>query len=63
MDADKMFYEAVEQKVAFVIGSAFHCDNSGKNTMRLNFSYPTHAEIEEGIKRLSVVIKKHLLKK
>jgi 2-aminoadipate transaminase len=63
MDADKMFYEAVEQKVAYVIGSAFHCDNSGKNTMRLNFSYPTHAEIEEGIKRLAVVIKKYLRKK
>ena len=58
MDADKMFYDAVKENVAYVIGSAFHADGSGKNTMRLNFSYPTEEQIEEGIKRLANTVKK-----
>jgi len=58
MSADDMFQEALKENVAYVIGSAFHCDGSGKNTMRLNFSYPTVDEIEEGIKRLANTVKK-----
>lgn len=61
VDADEMFYDAVEDKVAYVIGSAFHCNNTGKNTLRLNFSYPTEDEIAEGIKRLGKCIEKRLL--
>ena len=57
MSADDMFKEAIKENVAYVIGSAFHCDGSGKNTMRLNFSYPTVPEIEEGIKRLANTVK------
>lgn len=57
MNADELFHKAIEQKVAYIIGSAFHCDGSGKNTMRLNFSYPTHEEIEQGVKRLAEVVK------
>jgi len=63
ISADDMFQEAVNQKVAYVIGSAFHVDGSGKNTMRLNFSYPTIDEIEEGIKRLAKVVKNRMLNK
>jgi 2-aminoadipate transaminase len=62
VDADAMFYEAVEQKVAYVVGSAFHHDGSGKNTFRMNFSYPTEEEIVEGVKRLAEVIKGRLRK-
>ncbi|HAH31165.1 MAG TPA: aminotransferase [Elusimicrobia bacterium] len=57
MSADDMFKEAIKENVAYVIGSAFHCDGSGKNTIRLNFSYPTVEEIEEGIKRLANTVK------
>jgi 2-aminoadipate transaminase len=60
MDAEKLFPKAVEKKVAYVVGSAFHFDRSGKNTMRLNFSYPTEEQIEEGIKRLAGLIKEEL---
>lgn len=60
MNADELFRQAIEQKVAYIVGSAFHCDGSGKNTMRLNFSYPTHKEIEEGIKRLAQVVRKNM---
>ncbi len=63
VSADDMFFKAVDKKVAYVIGSAFHCDGSGQNTMRLNFSYPTHDEIDEGIKRLAEVVKEALVKK
>ncbi len=62
INADDMFYEAVEHNVAYVIGSAFHHDGSGKNTFRLNFSYPTEEEIYEGIKRLAEVIKGRIKK-
>ncbi|MDQ7823463.1 MAG: PLP-dependent aminotransferase family protein [Candidatus Eremiobacteraeota bacterium] len=62
IDADQMFYEAIEKKVAYVIGSAFHHDGSGKNTFRLNFSFPSEEEIDEGIKRLAEVIKGRLKK-
>ena len=61
MSADGMFAEAIRENVAYVIGSAFHCDGSGKNTMRLNFSYATPADIDEGIKRLATTVKKGLV--
>ena len=60
MNADELFYEAIKENVAYVIGSAFHCDGGGQNTMRLNFSYPNEEQIEEGIKRLAKVIKANL---
>lgn len=61
INADEMFPEAVENNVAYVVGSAFHCHQVGHNTMRLNFSYPGEAEMEEGLKRLSKVIEKRLV--
>jgi 2-aminoadipate transaminase len=60
MSANELFPKAIEEKVAYVVGSAFHCDGKGQNTMRLNFSYPSEEQIEEGIKRLAAVIKKNL---
>ncbi len=57
LDAEALFPKAVEKKVAYVMGAAFHCDSSGKNTMRLNFSYPSEEEIDEGIRRLSALVK------
>lgn len=61
MDADAMFHDAIANNVAYVIGSAFHCDGKGKNSMRLNFSYSSEAQIEEGIRRLAKVIKSKML--
>jgi len=59
MDSEELFFEAVEQNVAFVIGTAFYCNNGGRNTMRLNFSFPTKEDIVEGVKRLARVIDEH----
>jgi 2-aminoadipate transaminase len=55
----ELFPKAIENKVAYVIGSAFHCNGKGQNTMRINFSYPTEQQIDEGIKRLANMIKEN----
>jgi len=56
LDADDIFKKAIEKNVAFVAGSSFFCNNSGHNTMRINFSFSNKEEIEEGVRRLSQVI-------
>jgi len=58
MSTVELFEEALANNVAYVIGSAFHHDGTGKNTMRLNFSYPSEEQITEGIQRLAKAIKK-----
>lgn len=60
MSASELFPKAVEKKVAYVVGSAFHCDGKGQNTMRLNFSFPTEKQIDEGIQRLANMIKENM---
>lgn len=56
MEANNMIQDAINLKVAFVIGSCFFHDGSGRNTMRLNYSYPTEEQIIEGVRRLAQVI-------
>ncbi|MCG8410739.1 MAG: PLP-dependent aminotransferase family protein [Bacteroidales bacterium] len=60
MDAEDLFKKAIENDVAFVLGSVFHCDGSGKNTMRINFSYMSKERTTEGVKRLAKAIKEML---
>lgn len=60
MSATDLFPKAIENKVAYVIGSAFHCDGKGHNTMRINFSYPSEQQIDEGIKRLAKMIQENM---
>jgi 2-aminoadipate transaminase len=47
---------ALEQNVVFVVGSAFHVDGSGHDTIRLSFSEPPPERIEEGVRRLARVL-------
>jgi 2-aminoadipate transaminase len=56
IDTDKLVQKALEQKVAYVIGSAFYFDEPEHNAMRLNFSYARREQIEIGIERLAKVI-------
>jgi len=56
LNADEVFNKAIENNVAFVKGSLFFCNDTGKNTMRINFSYSGEDLINEGIKRLAMVI-------
>jgi Transcriptional regulators containing a DNA-binding HTH domain and an aminotransferase domain (MocR family) and their eukaryotic orthologs len=56
LDTDEIFKKAILKNVAFVAGSSFFCNNSGHNTMRINFSFSNEQEIEAGVQRLSQVI-------
>ncbi len=58
MDAEKLFEIAIKENVAFVLGTVFHCDGSGKNTLRMNFSYMSEEQNKEGIRRLANAVKK-----
>jgi 2-aminoadipate transaminase len=60
LDTDKILSKAIEKNVAFVAGSTFFCNESGHNTMRLNFSYSDNNDIETGVKRLSEVIREEI---
>lgn len=60
MNADELFSKAIQKKIAFVKGSVFHCDGSGKNTMRINFSFSSKENNIEGVKRLAQVIRESM---
>ncbi len=60
LDSESIFRKSIEKNVAFVPGSTFFCNNSGSNTMRINFSFSNLHDIEEGVKRLSMVIKEEI---
>ncbi|MGA7192202.1 MAG: PLP-dependent aminotransferase family protein [Anaerolineales bacterium] len=62
MDAADVLKVAIERKVAFVPGAAFHATGGGDNTMRLNFSYSSPDTIREGITRLGVTLKELIAK-
>ena len=60
MDATEVLKRAVERKVAFVPGAAFHPRGGGKNTMRINFSYSSPETIREGVARLAATLKESI---
>lgn len=60
-DAVKFYDKALEAGVAYVAGEFFHPDRSGKNTMRLNFSFMTPERMTEGIRILSKLLKDEIL--
>jgi len=62
IDTETMFLDSIKEKVAYVHGKAFHVDGGGDRSMRLNFSYSTDEQIEEGMNRLGNVIKQKLEK-
>jgi len=63
MDAADVLKRAIEKKVAFVPGEAFHPNGGGKNTMRLNFSYSNSDTIREGITRMGTTLKELISEK
>ncbi len=60
MNADDIFELAVKKNVAYVKGSVFYCNDLGKNTMRINFSYCDPDTITKGVKRLAAVIEEYM---
>ncbi|MGE4065491.1 MAG: PLP-dependent aminotransferase family protein [Vicinamibacterales bacterium] len=56
VDDRVLFERALEAKVSFVMGSAFHVDGAGHDRIRLSFSSPTPGRIAEGVQRLAAAI-------
>jgi 2-aminoadipate transaminase len=57
VDTFTLLPKALENKVAYVIGSAFSAAGDLKNTLRLSFSHESEAVIEEGVRRLAETIR------
>ncbi|TCT17138.1 DNA-binding transcriptional MocR family regulator [Natranaerovirga pectinivora] len=55
--ASKLVLKAAEYKVAFVPGSTFFTSGEGEEYIRLNFTFASVPEIDEGIKRLCKAIR------
>ena len=55
-----MVTDAIDHQVIYVPGGEFSVAGGYKNTMRLNFSNVSVANLPEGIRRLEKVIQKHL---
>ena len=56
-EAVKFYDKALDAGVAYVAGEFFHPDGSGKNTMRMNFSFMSPQKITEGVKLLATLLK------
>lgn len=59
-DTTELLQKAVEHRVAFVPGTPFFVNNTGQNTLRLNFSNASFEQIEYGIAKIGEVIKEYL---
>ncbi|GAA0380470.1 PLP-dependent aminotransferase family protein [Streptomyces blastmyceticus] len=55
-DSRELLPRALAAGVAFVPGTAFHADGRGARHARLSFSYPSPADVDEGIRRLASVL-------
>jgi 2-aminoadipate transaminase len=60
LDAGRILKKAIDHNVAFVDGATFFCNDSGHNTMRINFSFSRKEEIETGVERLAAVIREEI---
>jgi len=61
IDMTVLLHTAVhEYKVAYVPGESFFPVSHKRNTMRLNFSYPSEDQIREGVKRINSLVRKYL---
>ena len=60
-DAVAFYDKALSAGVAYVAGEFFHPDRSGKNTMRMNFSFMTPQKITEGVKLLAELLEDEII--
>jgi 2-aminoadipate transaminase len=59
-EAVKFYDKALDAAVAYVAGEFFHPDGSGRNTMRMNFSFMSEERIAEGVKLLAELLGKEV---
>gem|GEM_PF-78637 len=62
IDAKELLEQAVERHVAYVPGTHFFCDGGHENTLRLNFSNASIAQIHEGMSTLREIFAQALAK-
>jgi len=60
VDTQELLGMCAEAKVAFVPGAPFWVNRDVRNTMRLNFSNASDANVVEGIRRLGEMVKRYL---
>jgi DNA-binding transcriptional MocR family regulator len=60
LDSKAMMPRAIAARVAYVPGTGFYADGTGRGNMRLNFSFSSPERIREGIRRLSGVMEQEL---
>lgn len=60
MDSSMLFDEAIRANIAFVPGETFYVNGGGKQSLRFNFSNCNKSQIEEGMKQLGCLLKKHI---
>ena len=60
LNAADLLKKAVDKGVAYVPGTHFYCGGGHENTLRLNFSMPSVAEIALGMEKLADVLKQEL---
>jgi 2-aminoadipate transaminase len=60
-EAVKFYDKSLDAGVAYVAGEFFHPDGSGKNTMRMNFSFMSPEKITEGVRLLAELLRDEII--
>ncbi|BCY15638.1 PLP-dependent aminotransferase family protein [Actinoplanes sp. L3-i22] len=60
LDSKAMMPRAIAARVAYVPGTGFYADGTGRGNMRLNFSFSAPERLREGVRRLSGVMEQEL---
>jgi len=56
VNAHEVLYEAIQTNVIFVPGDNFYVSRGAKNTIRLNFSNCNDQQMEDGIRKLGIIL-------
>jgi 2-aminoadipate transaminase len=60
LDSKAMMPRAIAARVAYVPGTGFYADGTGRSNMRLNFSFSAPDRLREGVRRLAGVMEQDL---
>lgn len=60
LDTKAMLPRAVQERVAYVPGTAFYADGSGSSNARLSYCFPDPDRIREGVRRFAAVVEESI---
>lgn len=60
LDSKAMAPRAIAARVAYVPGTGFYANGSGRQHMRLSYCYPEPHRIREGVRRLATVVEREI---